>query len=288
MNRQYYSIRKNKKGLTVKELYQKLLSLYIIFRDKDYFKNEAGITETGIPESTQHEAMLVLDFQPFPIEEWPETKITEDNILDTIEYLYDHVSKPGELVGMTTDSGYNYYDYESYDKDTGMEEYRSKINLFLWRYRKGYELSKEGKILSLGEGGLQNILQAEIPFFGDKNIDKKVQDAIIKWRNRRLSLQDRREAIRDLTDVFEWLKKTAQLKKALSRKDESALFEIANNFSIRHHNPKQLKDYDESIWFSWMFHFYLATFHAVARMIQKGKNQGQPANSADPKSRSAD
>jgi len=109
MNRQYYSIRKNQKNLTLKELYQKLLSLYILFRDKDYFKGEAGITETGIPESTQHKARLVLDFQPFPIDEWPNTKISEDNILDIIEYLYDHVSKPGEWVGMTTDSGYNYY-----------------------------------------------------------------------------------------------------------------------------------------------------------------------------------
>jgi len=166
----------------------------------------------------------------------------------------------------------NYYDYDSYDKNTGQEEYRSYVNNFLCRYRNGYELSKDGKILSLGNDGLQNILQADVPVFGDKNIDQKVQDAIIKWRNRRLRLQERREAIRELADVFEWLKKSDQLNKVLSRKDESALFDIANNFAIRHHNPKQRKDYDESIWYSWMFHFYLATFHAVARMIQKNNN----------------
>lgn len=248
----------------------------MLFRDKDYFKSEAGITESGVPESTQYKAMLVLDFQPFPIEEWPETNITEDNIFDAIEYLYDHISKPGELVDMTTDTGWNYTDYEGYDKDAGQEEYRSYTNVFLFRYRNGYELAKDGKILSLGTDGLQNILQADVPVLGDQNIDRKVQGAIIKWRNRHLSIQERREAVRELADVFEWLRKSNLLKRVLYRKDESALFDIANNFAIRHHNPKQRQDYDESIWFSWMFHFYLSTYHAVARMIVKMNKDGQP------------
>lgn len=276
MNRQYYSSRNNPKQLTLDGLCQKLISLYLMFRDKDYFKGEAGITESDVPEETKHKAMLVLDFQPFPIDDWPETKITEDNIFDVIEYLYDHISKPGEWTDMTTDTGFNYCDYESYDKETGHEEYRSYVNVFLCRYRSGYELTKDGNILSLGTDGVQNILQADVPVLGEKNIDQKVQGAILKWRNRHLSIHERREAIRELADVFEWLKKSKMLKGVLYRKDESVLFEIANNFAIRHHNPKQHQNYDESIWYSWMFHFYLATYHAVARMIAKKNKDGQP------------
>jgi len=43
MNRQYYSSRNSPKPLTLSELCQKLISLQIMFRDKDYFKCEAGI-----------------------------------------------------------------------------------------------------------------------------------------------------------------------------------------------------------------------------------------------------
>jgi len=53
----------------------------------------------------------------------------------------------------------------------------------------------------------------------------------------------------------------------LNHKDESALFNIANNFAIRHHNPAQNQNYNEKFWYSWMFHFYLATYHTIVRHI---------------------
>ena len=64
-------------------------------------------------------------------------------------------------------------------------------------------------------------------------------------------------------------KKTKSLEKILDRKDDSAIFEIANNFAIRHHNPQQKTNYDQSIWYAWMFHFYLATYHAAIRLLIK-------------------
>jgi uncharacterized protein YjgD (DUF1641 family) len=56
----------------------------------------------------------------------------------------------------------------------------------------------------------------------------------MQWRNRKLSLQEKKAAIRELADVFEWLKKTKNLSQILDNKDESAIFDLANNFaSIR-------------------------------------------------------
>src|SRR5258706_6665766 len=136
---------------------------------------------------------------------------------------------------------------------------------------QGYELTEDGTVLAEGADGLQFILDAEIVPFDEVNVDSKVRDAIKKWRNRRLDVAEKRKAIRELTDVFEWLKKTKQLARALDRKDESALFEIANNFGIRHHNPQQKSNYDPNIWYSWIFHFYLATYHAVIRSLIKQK-----------------
>ena len=58
-------------------------------------------------------------------------------------------------------------------------------------------------------------------------------------------------------------------KKHYSIRTEQACLQWINNFSIRHHDPSQKRGYDENIWYSWIFHFYLATYHAVIRLLQK-------------------
>ena len=260
MTRRYYSARNKPTPLTLGELYWKLQNLYLLFRDLDYFKGKASITKDYLPDYIKREAALALRFQPFPITKWEEGKITEDHVFDTLEFLYDHVSKP---------VGWNDYDYDSYSDDEGKEEFRQKVNTFLCYYRSGYELTKDGIVLAAGTDGLQHILDAEIVPYDEKNVDNKVRNAILKWRNRQLTLSEKKEAIRELADVFEWLKKTKGLDHILDKKDNAAIFDIANNFAIRHHNPQQKTLYDKNIWYSWMFHFYLATYHAAIRLLIK-------------------
>jgi hypothetical protein len=170
---------------------------------------------------------------------------------------------------MTTETGWNYSDYDGYDRRAGRAEFRKEANAFLLDYKSGFELTKDGIILALGADGLQHILSAEIIAYDQVNVDDKVRSAIVKWRNRRLSLEEKKAAIRELADVFEWLKKTKKLAEVLDRKDDSAIFDLANNFALRHHNPNQNTKYDRAIWYSWMFHFYLATYHAVIRLLIK-------------------
>ena len=273
MTRRYYSSRTKPKSLTVDELYRKLQNLYLLFRDRDYFKNKTGITTKNLPDAILHEAALDLTFQPFPITKWLPENITEDHIFDALEFLYDRASKPGAMVGMTNETGWNYYDHENYDDEKGKEEFREKANAILAEYKTGFELTQAGTILAIGTNGLQYILDAEIVPYDEVNVDSKVRNAITKWRNRHLSFSEKREAIRELADVFEWLKKTKNLGSVLDNKDESALFELANNFSIRHHNPNQKTNYDQAIWYSWIFHFYLATYHAAIRLLMKKEKE---------------
>lgn len=40
---------------------------------------------------------------------------------------------------------------------------------------------------------------------------------------------------------------------------------------IRHHNKEQKTGYDESIWLSWAFYYYLATINACVRLIERSK-----------------
>jgi hypothetical protein len=84
-------------------------------------------------------------------------------------------------------------------------------------------------------------------------------------------MDERRDAVRDLADVLEFLR--PQAKAVLASKDEADLFNLANNFGIRHHNAGQKTDYDPAIWLSWAFYYYLATIHAVTRLIEKANQE---------------
>jgi hypothetical protein len=273
--RRYYSSRTKRVQLSLSEIYFKFQHIYLYFMKKDYFKEKAGIYGTNLPEEIKHKAGFSLKFQPFPITKWAEADITEDNLFDVLEFLYDHVSQPGEYGDLTTDTGFNYQDYINYDEAEGKKEYREKINTILADYKQGYKLSEEGQILAIGSHGLDQILDADIPAYDDKNVDSKVRSAVRKWRNRHLDMSEKKQAIVELADVFEWLRKTKKLEKALSKKGESALFEIANNFGIRHHNPNQKSDYDKDIWYAWIFHFYLATYHAAIRIIKRKESHAK-------------
>jgi hypothetical protein len=270
MTRRYYSSRMKPGRLTLEQLFLKLQNLFFFFQDKDFFKEKGGIERhQEPPEQFKREAAIALDFPLFPFDKWTNNDIAPDHIFDAIEFLYDHVSKPGKIVSMTTETGFNYEDYGSYDNQDGQEEFRNKANTFLTDFGPGFELTKDGIILALGTDGLQHILDAEIIPYDKINVDDKVRNAISKWRNRHLTISEKKEAIREIADVFEWLKKTGKLQSILDGKDESAFFNIANNFGIRHHDPKQKTQYDQKIWFSWIFHFYLATYHAVIRLLTK-------------------
>jgi len=265
--RRYYSSRTKRDKVSLSELYYKFQHIYLSFKKRDYLIEKAGIYSTILPDEIKHKAGFSLKFQPFPMTKWRKDDLTEDNLFDVIEFIYDHVSKPGEYGYLTSNTGYSYQDYIDYDEVEGKREYREKINSVLADYRDGYELTEDGRIQAKGSHGLEQILDADIPEYDEENIDGKVREAVRKWRNRYLDMSEKKKAIVELADVFEWLRNSKKLSMALSKKDEAMLFDIANNFGIRHHNLKQKTDYDKDVWYAWIFHFYLATYHAAIRII---------------------
>lgn len=81
------------------------------------------------------------------------------------------------------------------------------------------------------------------------------------------SMDDKKEAVRILGDVLEFLK--PKIKDLKISKDTDALFNIANNFAIRHHNRAQHADYDKPIWYAWMFYAHLATIHTIIKLLNE-------------------
>lgn len=192
----------------------------------------------------------------------------EDDLFDMIEFLHDHCSKP--LAGdyhKFNNCGMHYY---KFDEETGRTRFRDEVNVLLKDYSEGYEIDTNGYILSLAEEHMNSLLQADLPLNTESSIENRILEAVNKFRRYKSTLGDRRDAIRDLADVLEYLRPEA--KKVVSKSDESDLFNIANNFGIRHHNKQQKVDYDEKIWYSWLFYFYLASIHAFIRLIERGQS----------------
>jgi len=253
-------------------------TLYFQLDGEGYFQQDLGFycVDAGfIPGTLGHdiEGVLLLELRKTnlaPIGRQLD-KYSEDDLFDIIEFLYDHCSKPVERSYHSySDCGWH---CSTFDRAAGHAEYREKINRILAIYQEGYELSADGEILSLPESGLAGLMEAPVPTTDPQNIEARVEAARLKFRRHRSSLDDRRDAIRDLADVLEYLR--PKLKGVLKDKDESDLFNLANNFGIRHHNEAQKIQYDKPIWYSWLFYYYLATIHAVVRLIAKADQQAK-------------
>lgn len=276
----FYSVRTGKNPLsahfdieTLKELFK---TIFIYFEDEGYFQEALGFdcVDAGfVPGTLGHNlaGTLLLELRKkdlTPIRSKIEN-YSEDDLFDVIEFLYEYCSKPVlRHYHSYSDCGWH---CDTFDREPGRQEYREKVNKVLALYEHGYELSPDGEILSKADSGLETLLDALLPCHDPENISARVEAAQRKFRRYRSSMDERRDAIRDLADVLEYLR--PKLKTAFTAKDEADLFNIANSFGIRHHNSSQKTDYDKSIWYSWIFYYYLATIHAGVRLIERPESQ---------------
>lgn len=273
--REYYSVRTGKINPSQEisfEVFKRLfLAIYNKLDSEGYYQKYFGYDCVDGDEvgslGADLEAALFLSLKKeglYPIKD-KISAYSEDDLFDVIEFLHDSCSKGLEgRYHNFNDCGFHFHEFDDLE---GQKYFREQFNPLLKDYGQGYEISGQGEILFLAEEGLSNLLEAEIPTDDKDNIEVKVHNAILKFRRYKASVEDRKEAIRELADVLEYLR--PEVKKYLNKQDEADLFNIANNFGIRHHNKKQKTDYDRSIWFSWIFYHYLATIHALLRIIQK-------------------
>jgi hypothetical protein len=197
---------------------------------------------------------------------------SEDDLFDIIEFLYDHCALPTQRT---------YHDWcdcgwhcKKFDRAKGQLEFLEKVNKILSIYSTGFALSLDGEILHTPETGLEGLFEQPLAQYDPENVDQRIDFARRKFLRRQASDDDRRDAVRELADVLEFLR--PELKQVLTRSDESDLFNIANSFGVRHHNSSQKTAYDKAIWYEWMFYHYMATINAALRLIQKKNEHGIP------------
>jgi hypothetical protein len=175
----------------------------------------------------------------------------------------DLVSKPTKgRIHTFADCGYH---ASHFDRSVGQREYREQIDDVLKLHDPPYEFGDDGRLIERVPDEFRDLIDEELPDEVDGDlISEKVEHAKHLFLMRSSSLSDRKHAVRELADVLEALR--ADMKDTMLPKDESAMFNIANGFSIRHNSRKQISGYNGEVWFRWMFYVYLATIHAVLRV----------------------
>ena len=272
--RNYYATRKGilkPTSMDLQLLKKVFLRIYREFEDDLYFQEATGyycVNEGEIRGqwgcgNSDIEAFIYLQLGMDDI--WPIENNIEDydepTLFTVIEFLYDYVSEP-------LDKWYHKWDNcgwhsSEYDRENGREKYRTKINEVLKDYDTGYELSSDGEILEIAPTGLETVFEEIVQTDDPDRIDTRRQNAISKYMRYGATISDKKEAIRELADVLEFLKKSGI---RLQKKDESDLFGIINNFDIRHHNKSQQGEYDKEIWYGWMFYTFLSSINVLLKL----------------------
>ena len=272
--RKYYSRRsKSNFSINLDQLLELFKSVYQDFESKSYFCELLGFScvDSGFLPGIAGKDINGFFLRKlrknnlFPIEE-NYMAYNEDILFDIIELLYDYVSFPLEGFFHSHDGCGMHY--EKFDKIKGQQDFTKEINEILDGYSTGFELSYTGEIVHKEEEGLKEIFNSDIPSLDEKNINTKMKNAISRFINRHSSFEERRIAVRELADILEYIK--PQIKEKFLKNDEKDLFNIANNFCIRHHSEQQKSDYDIK-WLTWVFYLYLDTIHLCLRLVDENK-----------------
>ena len=194
-------------------------------------------------------------------------RLTDPEVLGVHELVHDLVSEP--LRKGAVEHTYNRcgLHHTNFDGPSGKRYFRERANKYLHLFEVGYRLREDGRIeLELSEPAA-GILESPLPLSAPEAARRRVDNAVKVYRGGRTSWDERRMAVRELADVLEFLRKDAMGK--LAKQDEKDLFNILNNFSIRHLRDTQRLDYDETIFLTWIFYELLAAIHACLHLTAR-------------------
>ena len=268
MTKKYYAERKGAElePVDLESLKQLFLLKFEELYGEFYFREATGyecVDKGTIPGlwGSNPEAFFFLKLRMRNL--WPIRKYINDydekKLFTIIEFLYDYVSEPQEKEYHSwNDCGWH---TSNYDKVKGRAGYRTEMNGILKDYKSGYVLSEMGEVQECPPDGLELVFE-EIKTDDPKNIDDRIRLAISKFRRYNATLDEKKDAVRTLGDVLEFLKKEGT---TLPTKDDSDLFNILNNFDIRHHNREQKKEYDKEIWYDWLFYTLVASINLLLK-----------------------
>lgn len=203
---------------------------------------------------------------------WVEDSWSAERFFDMIEVLHDLVARP------QTRSWHDYHadwDYADFARRPGRAVYRWRINQILDRSSLGLRLADDGedvgRLVRATTDDRSRLVEAALAT-PDGQDQKEVAHTVALVRRRLSTREDKRSAVVALARVLEDRRPT--IKRQLMSKDEGDLFNIANNFDIRHRRLDQRGEYDDAF-LDWIFWWYLATVELTDRIPLRGRGIAQ-------------
>lgn len=196
----------------------------------------------------------------------------ENRFYGLVECLADLVARPrARSLHSYGDCGWHYSDFYF---PTGQAIYAWKVNALF--ERSGVPLALEtqgelrGRLVRTTDASRQDLVEraARSP---DTSISGRVVTAVNQYRLRGATAHDKRSACTSLAAILE--KRRPLLKEHLFRKDEGALFRIANEFEVRHYRADEELDYDVAF-LDWIFWWFLATVDLTETIIERQNGAG--------------
>lgn len=273
LRRPYYSERRtglHPRALGVRASIVEFRQLIRDLDNRGYFAMRLGIDCTDDPDPI--DPVHVVEMQsgrpglwPIDVDALASTSDEPDDFLDLVEVLHDLVAQP-RLRSFHGWSGCTWH-YSDFSISAGRQIYRWSVNRILDASDLGLRLADEGEdrgrlVASTDEARAD--LTRRMAARADPSTGDRVRHAMALFRSRGATEHDKRSACIALAGILEERRDLA--KEYLHRKDEGALFHIANGFAIRHQDAKQLGAYD-AMFLDWVFWYYLATVELTDRLL---------------------
>lgn len=219
------------------------------------FSLPPGLTPEGILDSSVGKPHLWSD----DFDGWAEA-----DLCDFIEVFHDQAARPTRRWFHTFADMVCGWHVESFSKRSGQAIYRWRMNQLLdstsFEFRLAETGEDTGRMVRRVPSDLGRLVDEVL---GDAAAEDAEAHAISRFRQRDATREDRRSAVVTLAGVLE--KRRELLKEHLLKKDEGALFRIANEFDLRHRRADQRGDYDNA-YLEWIFYWYLATIHLTRQL----------------------
>lgn len=274
-----YSQRKNKnvEKLGLLEMRKRFFQIYKFFQEKDYFQQKLGKWKRGYRPSfhlgefgSDIEGYIEIEFGNnnfWPIENKYED-YSEDDLFDAIEFLHISIAKPVDsfLNSHNTVTGITYYD--DFSSLEGRKEFRNKINKQLELYKTGFSLNETGFIQHSDPMELEGAIE-ELKILNVSEPEahcEMVLEAQRLYNQRDNDLTVKQNAVRLIGDALEYIR--PKIREGLSKQDEADLFNILNNFGVRHNNQIQKNGYDKEIFVDWMYSYFMSAYVYSVKLLQ--------------------
>jgi hypothetical protein len=191
---------------------------------------------------------------------------SEDLFFDVIEALHDLVARPRSRFWY--DYGQDWH-YQDFARAPGQGVYRWKVNELLARSEVPLQLATDGEDLGQLVHSAGDDRDELVHRVLDSAVDTRDEraHAVSLFRARTAGVPEKRSAIVTLAGLLEQRRKGV-LEVELIKGDSSALFDIANNFDLRHRRADQRTDYDPAF-LDWIFWWYLATLELTDQLLTR-------------------